>query len=110
MSRKPMMKVLAALAFTAGALVLGTGVAHADDDSDYISNLKQHGLQPSSGTSESDWAAGAIKAAHDICGMAASGTSRDGIKAHYTAKHPENASTVNATVDAAVSTYCPQYW
>jgi hypothetical protein len=104
------MKVVVAIAFTLAALVLGTGVAHADADSDYLNNLKSHGLQPSPGTSESDWAAGAIKAAHDICGLAASGTSRDGIKAHYTAKHPDNASTVSATVDAAVATYCPQYW
>jgi hypothetical protein len=104
------MKLIAATALTIGALVLGTRVAHADADSDYLNNLKSHGLQPSPGTSESDWAAGAIKAAHDICSLAASGTSRDGIKAHYSAKHPDNASTVNATVDAAVATYCPQYW
>ena len=104
------MKPVVALAFTIGALVLGTGVAHADDDSDYISNLKQHGLTPSPGVSESQWEAGAIRAAHDICGLAAQGQSRDGIKAQYTAKQPNNANTVNATVDAAVATYCPRYW
>lgn len=93
-----------------GATVGLVPIAHADGDSDYINNLKQHGLSPAAGTSESQWETGAIKAAHDICGMAAAGDSRDGIKAHYTAKHPENADTVNATVDAAVATYCPQYW
>jgi Protein of unknown function (DUF732) len=108
--RQSAMKLIVGTAITIGAMVLGTGVAHADNDADYINNLKSHDLSPAPGTSESQWEAGAIKAAHDICGMAASGLSRDGIKAHYTAKHPDNASTVNATVDAAVATYCPQYW
>ena len=103
-------KLIAATALTIGALVLGTGVAHADDDSDYINNLKQHGLSPSPGTSESQWEAGAIRAAHDICGLAAQGQSRDGIAAHYAAGHPDHGNTVRVTVDAAVATYCPQYW
>jgi hypothetical protein len=85
-------------------------IAHADDDADYINNLKQHGLSPTPGTSESQWETTAIRAAHDICGKAAAGYSRDGIKAHYTAKNPDNADSVNVTVDAAVATYCPQYW
>jgi hypothetical protein len=38
------MKLIAAAAFSIGALVLGAGVAHADNDSDYINNLKSHGL------------------------------------------------------------------
>jgi hypothetical protein len=98
-----------------GVMLIGVTVgcapiAHADNDSDYINNLKQHGLSPAPGTSESQWETGAIQAAHDICGKAAAGYRRDGIKAHYTAKHPDDADTVNATVDAAVATYCPQYW
>jgi Protein of unknown function (DUF732) len=103
-------KAIAATAITLGALLSGAGLAHADADSDYINNLKSHGLSPTPGISESQWEAGAIKAAHDICGMAASGQSRDGIKARYAAKNPDNANNVNATIDAAVGTYCPQYW
>ena len=104
------MKIIAAMAITLGALLSAASVAHADADSDYISNLKSHGLSPTSGVSESQWEAGAIKAAHDICGMAASGQSRDGIKAHYASKNPGSVANVNATIDAAVATYCPQYW
>ena len=104
------MKAITAIAITLGALLSGTGVAHADADSDYITNLESHGLSPTPGISETQWQASAIKAAHDICGMAASGQSRDGIKAHYTAKNPDNANNVNVTIDAAVATYCPQYW
>jgi hypothetical protein len=103
-------KTIVATAVTLGVLLSGAGVAHADADSDYINNLKSHGLSPTPGISESQWAAGAIKAAHDICGMAASGQTRDGIKAHYAAKNPDNVNNVNATIDAAVATYCPQYW
>jgi hypothetical protein len=103
-------KAIAATAITLGALLSGAGLAHADADSDYINNLKSHGLSPTPGISESQWEAGAIKAAHDICGMAASGQNRDGIKARYAAKNPDNANYVNATIDAAVATYCPQYW
>jgi hypothetical protein len=62
------------------------------------------------GSSESEWEATAIRAAHDVSGMAAAGYSRDRIKAHYTAKHPDNADSVNVTVDAAVATYCPLDW
>jgi hypothetical protein len=104
------MKLIAAAAFSIGALVLGAGVAHADNDSDYINNLRSHGLSPTPGTSESQWEASAIHAAHDICGLAAQGQSRDGIAAHYAARHPDNGNTVRVTVDAAVATYCPQYW
>jgi hypothetical protein len=103
-------KAIAATALTLSALLVGAGVAHADTDSDYINSLKSHGLSPTPGISESQWEAGAIKAAHDICGMAASGQSRDGIKARYGAKNPDHADNVNATIDAAVATYCPQYW
>ena len=104
------MKPVAAVALAVAALVLGAAVAHADNDSDYINNLKQHGLSPSPGTSESQWEAGAIRAAHDICGLAAQGQSRDGIAAHYAARHPDIGATARVTVDAAVATYCPQYW
>jgi Protein of unknown function (DUF732) len=103
-------KAIAATALTLGALLSAAGVAHADADSDYIDNLKSHGLSPTPGISESQWEAGAIKAAHDICGKAASGQSREDIKAHYAAKNPEDVNQVNATIDAAVATYCPQYW
>jgi hypothetical protein len=104
------MKTIAATAIALGALLSGVGVARADADSDYINNLKSHGLSPTPEISETQWEAGAIKAAHDICGMAASGQSRDGIKALYTAKNPDNANNVNVTIDAAVGAYCPQYW
>jgi Protein of unknown function (DUF732) len=93
-----------------GAFVGLAPIAHADDDADYINNLKQHGLSPGPGTSESQWEAGAIKAAHDICGMAAAGYSRDGITARYAARNPDSGDTVKVTVDAAVATYCPRYW
>jgi hypothetical protein len=93
-----------------GAAVALAPIAHADDDADYVNNLKQHGVSPSPGTSESQWEAGAIKAAHDICGMAAAGYSRDSITARYTARNPDSRDTVKVTVDAAVATYCPRYW
>jgi Protein of unknown function (DUF732) len=102
-------KAIAATAITLGALLSGAGVAHADADADYIANLKSHGLSPTQGISESQWEAGAIKAAHDICGLAASGQSREAIKARYAAKNPGDANQVNATIDAAVAAYCPQY-
>ena len=102
-------KAIEATAITS-ALLVGAGVAHADADSDYINSLKSHGLSPTPGIPEAQWEAGAIKAAHDICGMAASGQSRDVIKARYAAKNPDHADNVNATIDAAVATYCPQYW
>lgn len=108
--RAPTVKSVAAIAATIGALLSGAGIAHADADSDYIANLKSHGLSPTPGISESQWEASAIKAAHDICAKAASGQSREGIKAHYAAKNPDEANQVNATIDAAVATYCPQYW
>jgi Protein of unknown function (DUF732) len=108
--RQVTMKLIVAATITLPILALGTGVAHADNDSDYINNLKSHGLSPTPGTSESQWEAGAIHAAHDICGLAAQGQSRDGIAAHYAAGHPDNGNTVRVTVDAAVATYCPQYW
>ncbi len=93
-----------------GATVGLAPFAHADADSDYINNLKQHGLSPAPGTSEGDWETTAIKAAHQVCGMAAAGYSRDGITAHYTAKHPDSGDNYKVLVDAAVATYCPQYW
>jgi hypothetical protein len=93
-----------------GAAVGLAPITHADDDADYINNLKQHGLSPSPGASESQWEAGAIKAAHDICGMAAAGSSRDSITARYAARNPDSRDTVKVTVDAAVATYCPRYW
>jgi hypothetical protein len=97
-------------AMVVGAAVGLAPIAHAGTDADYISNLKQHGLSPVPGTSESSWEATAIKAAHQVCDMAAAGNTRDAITARYTAKHPDTASDYRVLVDAAVSTYCPQYW
>ena len=104
------MKLIVAAAITLGALVLGTGVAHADDNSDYINNLKSHGLSPAAGASESQWETGAIQVAHEVCGLAAAGNSRDRITARFTAQHPDNGNAVRIMVDAAEATYCPQYW
>ncbi len=103
-------KAIVGSAITLGALLSAAGVAHADADSDFINSLRSHGLSPTPGISESQWEASAIKAAHDICGLAASGQTRDGIKAQYAAKNPDHVNNVNATIDAAVTTYCPQYW
>jgi hypothetical protein len=107
---EPAVKAIMGTAIALCALLSGAGVAHADADADYINNLKSHGLSPTPGISESQWETGAIKAAHDICGMAASGQSRDAIKAQFAAKNPDHANNVNATIDAAVTAYCPQYW
>jgi|SRR5271156_3704681 len=104
------MKLIVATAITLGALALGTGAAYADGNSDYIDNLKSHGLPPAAGASESQWETGAIQAAHQMCGLAATGLSRDGITAHFTAQHPDDGNAVRIMVDAAEATYCPQYW
>ena len=93
-----------------GATIGLAPIAHANTDADYINNLKQHGLSPTPGTSEGDWETTAIKVAHQVCGMAAAGNSRDAITARYTAKHPDTADDYRVLVDAAVATYCPQYW
>jgi Protein of unknown function (DUF732) len=85
-------------------------VAHADLDSEYINNLKGRGLYPADGVSESDWESGAIQAVHTTCAMATEGLGRDGIKAHEYATHPNSHDTINNMVDAAIATYCPQYW
>ncbi len=102
-------KTIGAVMVIGAALGLAP-IAHANSDTDYLNNLKQHGLSPVPGTSESDWEATAIKAAHQVCDQAAAGNSRDAITARYTAKHPDTGDNYRALVDAAVASYCPQYW
>jgi hypothetical protein len=108
------MKSITAIGFTlamvALALVLGVGLAHASTDSDYIADLKSHGFYPEGGMSESRWESTAIQSAHEICGWAAEGYTRQGIKAHLSAKHPDKSDIPNILVDAAIANYCPQYW
>ncbi len=93
-----------------GAAIGLAPIARAGTDADYINNLKQHGLSPAPGTAEGDWEATAVKAGHQVCDMAAAGNSRDAITSRYTAKHPDSGDNYRVLVDAAVSTYCPQYW
>jgi hypothetical protein len=85
-------------------------IAHADPDTDYINYLKRHGLYPTSGVSESEWERKMIAAGHNVCEMTALGYTREGIKAHEKAEHPDSSHTIDAIVDGAVATYCPQYW
>jgi hypothetical protein len=97
------------VAVLTGAAIAFAPVAHADKDSDYINNLKNHGLSPV-GISESQWETDVISNAHQICDMAANGLSRDGIKAHFEPTYPDKKDIVDRMTDAAVATYCPQYW
>ena len=97
------------VAVLTGAAIAFAPAVHADNDSDYINNLKSHGLSPE-GTSESQWETAAISAAQTICGMAAGGLSRGGIKAQFEAKYPDKKDVMDKMTDAAVATYCPEYW
>jgi hypothetical protein len=63
------------VAVLTGAAIAFAPVAHADNDSDYISNLRSHGLSPV-GVSESQWETEVISNGHQICDMAAGGLSR----------------------------------
>jgi Protein of unknown function (DUF732) len=62
------------VAVLTGAAIAFAPVAHADNDSDYISNLRSHGLSPV-GVSESQWETEVISNGHQICDMAAGGLS-----------------------------------
>lgn len=73
-------------------------------------DLKSRGASRSTGMSESNWEAMVIPTAHSVCDWAALGISRAGIVAHEKARWPDNNGTVQALVDAAVATYCPEYW
>jgi hypothetical protein len=53
-----------------GAAIAFAPVAHADNDSDYINNLRSHGPSPV-GISESQWETEVISSGHQICDMAA---------------------------------------
>jgi len=97
------------VAVLTGAAIAFAPVAHADNDSDYISNLRSHGLSPV-GVSESQWETEVISNGHQICDVAAGGLSRDGIKAHFEAKYPDKKDIVDRLTDAAVAAYCRQYW
>jgi Protein of unknown function (DUF732) len=97
------------VAVLSGAAIAFAPVVHADNDSDFINNLRSHGLSPV-GISESQWESDVISNAHQICDMAAGGLSRDGIKAHFEPAYPDKKDIVDRVTDAAVSTYCPQYW
>jgi hypothetical protein len=33
-----------------------------------------------------------------------------GIKAHFEAKYPDKKDVMDTMTDAAVATYCPEYW
>ena len=92
-----------------GSVIVFAPVAHADNDSDYISNLRSHGLSPVGG-SEAQWETEVISNGHQICDMAAGGLSRDGIKAHFEDTYPDKKEIVDRLTDAAVAAYCPQYW
>ena len=70
-----------------GAVIAFVPVAHADNDSDYISNLRSHGLSPV-GVSEAQWETEVISNGHQICDLAAGGLGRDGIKAHLEGQVP----------------------
>jgi hypothetical protein len=96
-------------AVLSGAAIAFAPVAHADNDSDYINNLRSHGLSPV-GVSESQWETEVISSGHQICDMAAGGSSRDGIKAHFEPKYPYKKEIVDRMTEAAVAAYCPQYW
>jgi Protein of unknown function (DUF732) len=63
------------VAVLTGAVIAFAPVAHADNDSDYISNLRSHGLSPV-GVSEAQWETEVISNGHQICDMAAGGLSR----------------------------------
>jgi hypothetical protein len=97
------------VAVLTGAAIGFAPVAQADNDSDFINSLKSHGLSPV-GVSESQWETDVISNAHQICDMAAGGLSRDDIKTHFEASYPDKKEIVDKMTDAAVSTYCPQYW
>jgi hypothetical protein len=97
------------VAVLTGAAIAFAPVAHADNDSDYISNLRRQGLSPV-GVSESQWETEVISNGHQICDMAAGGLSRDGIKAHFEAQYADKKEIVDRLTDAAVAAYCPQYW
>ena len=92
-----------------GAVIAFAPVAHADNDSDYNSILRSHGLSPV-GVSEAQWETEVISNGHQICDMAAGGLSRDGIKAHFEDTYPDKKEIVDRLTDAAVAAYCPQYW
>jgi hypothetical protein len=62
------------VAVLTGAAIAFAPVAHADNDSDYISNLRSHGLSPV-GVSESQWETEVISNGHQICDMAGGGLS-----------------------------------
>jgi Protein of unknown function (DUF732) len=92
-----------------GAVIAFAPVAHADNDSDYISILRSHGLSPV-GVSEAQWETEVISNGHQICDLAAGGLGRDGVKAHLEDKYPGKKEIVDSMTDAAVATYCPQHW
>ena len=77
---------------------VGGGVAHADADSDYKQPPGRTFIAHAR-TSESQWEASAIKAAHDICGLAASGQTPDGIRRNMPPKTLIMSTTMNATID-----------
>jgi hypothetical protein len=105
------MKTIAVIAITAAALTLGTGVAHADAQSDYFNDLKSHGLTPAAANmSESAWETMSLKAARDICTQAGEGSSHGLLKAKYEANNPGKTGVADTLVDAAIMFYCPQYW
>lgn len=93
-----------------GAAVVSAATAHADDDADYIGQLKRSGLFPSPGVSRAKWEADMINAGHSVCQMIAAGYTRDGIKAREGAKNPGSKHNAQVVVDAAVAIYCPEYW
>jgi Protein of unknown function (DUF732) len=83
-----MMKTIAAIAITAGALALGTDVAHADPATDqYLSKLKSDGITWTDRDS-------VVREGEDICQQLEMGTSTDAIGKALTRVMPETTAII----------------
>jgi Protein of unknown function (DUF732) len=98
------MNAIVAVAFTLGALVLGTGVAHADpasfnsDEQAYLRELHNDGIPISNEHST-------VAVGHDVCNLLASG----GTKEMAMNALPSNLDMAqrHTIVDASATYLCP---
>ena len=93
------MKTFAATAITVAALVLGTGVAHADSDEQaYLRELQSDQIPVSNDQA-------AVQVGHDVCNLLAAGGTKDQAMNAL----PSNLSMAQrrTIVDASVTYLCP---
>jgi uncharacterized protein DUF732 len=103
-----MTKTIVAKAITLGALVLGTGVAHADpfDMDKYMAELKQHGFVEGEDYQDENQV---IVEGLIACNGVSEKRSRDAWVNSFSGSRVMSTHDVAITTYAAIDAFCPQF-